>query len=486
MTKLFTQLSFSLFLLATVLALVGCNVGPNYESPEVVAPESFRFGTEEALGSTDIAWWSTFNDPVLDTLIEEALENNYDVRTAAARVQEFAARIGINSSQGFPQVTYGADAGRTQISQEIGAGKAGGERVSSFFNANLNVGWELDLWGRIQRATDAAKADTLAAEASRRGVVLTLVTAVAESYVALRALDEQLVIAKQKLATRQETVDLFELQLSKGVISQLELSQIESEFERTAATIPALEREIALLENSLSVLLGRAPGPIERGRGIFALDEPAVPAGLPSDLLLRRPDLQAAEQAMIAANERIGVAVANFYPNVSLTGVLGVSSDQLSNLASSSAGLYQLAAGLSGPIFTGDRLESELEVAEAIEEQTVNAYLQSVLMAFRESEDALVTRTTTQDEAAAQSRQVDALQAYADLAQQRYDNGLVNYIAVLDAERTLFDAQLERVRLEANLQSSIIGIYKAFGGGWVDLATETAVAAANEDNEAQE
>ena len=455
--------------------VTGCTVGPDYEGTDVTSPRDFRFQSDETIGSVDVAWWNLFEDEALDDLIEEALRNNYDIRIAAGRVKEFAARVGITRSAAFPQVDYNGTAQRDQASQEFpGRGGPNDDRITDFFNANLNVGWELDLWGRIRRATEAARADLLNAEETRRGVILTLVTAVATSYVALRSLDEQLIIAERTLESRAETLELFKLQLSKGVISQLEVAQVQTEYERTAARIPAIQRDIAKLENSLSVLLGRAPGPIDRGTSITELTLPPIPQGLPADLLRRRPDLRASEQSLIAANARVGQAMADFFPTVSLTGVFGAASDDLSNIAMDSAGLYNIAANVAGPIFTAGRLEGQLDAAEAIERQAFDQYVLSVLTAFREAEDSLVTRTTTQREIEAQTRQVQALLTYSGLARQKYDNGYVGYLEVLDAERDLFDAELDAIRLLASLHLSAIGIYKAFGGGWVIEAETTA------------
>jgi multidrug efflux system outer membrane protein len=453
-----------------LLALSGCRVGPGYERPELPRHESFRTPAGDSLDAADKAWWTGFSDGVLDDLIAEALRENPDIRIAASRVEEFAARIGITRSAAFPQIDSDGSGGRAQQSREIGVGAAGGPRIADFFEANLNVGWELDVFGRIRRATDAAVADTIAAEEVRRGVILTLVSSVATSYIGLRSLDEQLAIARRVLDTRRETVRLFELQFEKGVISRLELAQIRSELERTAATIPALERDIAVLENALSVLLGRPPGPVMRGADLADLTPPVVPAGLPSELLLRRPDLRAAEQNLIAANARVGAAVADFYPRFALTGSLGLASSDLSDLLSSPATTYTLAAGLTAPIFTAGLLENRLAVAEAVERQALDAYRGAVLTALREAEDALVTRATTADEAEAQARQVAQLARSADLAMRRYDNGFVGFLDVLDAERTLFDAKLQQARLRASLLVSAVGIYKAFGGGWVAIA----------------
>ena len=460
--------------LVGLLVVTGCEVGPGYERPGVPEVEAFRFDAGEALDTADTAWWRGFNDPVLEGLIDEALRNNLDVRVATGRVEEFAARVGVTRSSAFPQVGYDASAGRTQSSREVGIGAAGGPRVSEFFEANLNVGWELDLFGRVRHATDAAVADMLAAEEARRGVLLSLVSAVATSYVGLLSLDEQLELAQRKLATRRENVALFELQFSKGVISRLEVEQARSELERTAAIVPTIERDIAVLENAMSVLLGRPPGEVERSATMVALQTPAIPAGLPSDLLRRRPDLREAEQRLVAANERIGVAMAEFYPRFSLTAALGYASDELSNLFTGSAGTYTLAAGVTGPLFTAGLLENQLNAARAVERQAIDGYRAAVLTALRESEDALVTRAKTLEQAAAQARQVEALAKAADLAQQRYDNGFVGYLDVLDAERDLFDAELQRAQLRASALSSVIAIYKAFGGGWVSVAEQAA------------
>lgn len=450
---------------------MACTVGPDYQPPEVTSPESYRFALDEAVGDTDGKWWEGFNDPALTSLIEEALRANYDVRIAASRIEEFAARVGIVHSAGLPQIGYSAEAGQEQISREIGLGKTPGvDRVSDYYNANLNVGWELDLWGRVRRAEESARADLLAQVETRRGVVLTIVADVATSYVVLLSLDEQLDIARQSVETWEQTLELFELQLSGGVISKLELAQVQSQYQRTLATIPAIEREIALVENSLSVLLGRPPGPIERGSTISKLTPPPIPAGVPSDLLRQRPDLRASEQKLISANAAIGQAIAEFYPRISLTGVLGLASDDLSNFVTSSASLYQIAASIAGPIYTAGRLQGQRDAAEAATQAALDAYLLDILTALRESEDALVVHSTSRDELDAQSRQVEALETYSSLAKTRYDNGYVGYLEVLDAERDLFDARLQNVRLRGSEIASVIGVYKAFGGGWIGEA----------------
>ncbi|QDU71088.1 efflux transporter outer membrane subunit [Mucisphaera calidilacus] len=464
-------------LIAAALLLPACTVGPDYEKPETTPPETWRErDASETLGSTDLEWWAQFGDPALEALIDEALANNHDLTIATLRVEEFAARLGITRSEAFPQVGYGLEAGTQQLSRETSdaARTPGFDRNSDFFSGNVAVGWELDLWGRIRRSTEAARANLMAAEENRRGVILTLVTSVATAYVAIRSLDTQLVIAEQRLESRAENVELFERQRAEGMISALEVAQVRSEYERTAATIPAIERDIARLENALSILLGRPPGDIDRGPSVEKLALPPVPEGLPAQVLERRPDIRAAEQNLVAANAAIGVAESAYFPTISLTGVLGIASDDLSNIATGDAILYQLAAQAAGPIFTAGRIESQVDAAQAVQQQALFTYYNALLNALLESENALVTHSTTRDETNAQARQVDALRTYATLAQKRYDNGYVSYVEVLDAERDLFDAELQQVRLNAELYASLIDIYRAFGGGWVDLADEAA------------
>ncbi len=463
--------AFPLWGLAVLAAAggVSCTVGPEYTPPAAQIPAEFRFASEDAGIADELAWWGAFGDPVLDALIEEALRENRDIRVAAARVNEFAARIGVARAGQYPTVGYAGDGTRQQGAREFTSDR-GGERVSDLFNAGLNFSWEIDVFGRIRRAENAAIADLGASAEDRRGVVLSLIASVANAYISLRSLDAQLEVSRAKLQTREESVRIFELRAERGVISGLELAQVRSEYERTAASIPALERQIAIAENGLSVLLGRAPAPVTRGKAIVDLEMPQVPRVLPSDLLQRRPDLRGAERSMIAANERVGVAVASFYPSFSLSATLGLASSELADLFDDGSDTFAVSGSVLGPLFTGGRLESELGIAEARLSQAVEAYRQSILTALRETNDALVTRSTAREEAEAQQRQVDALRSYAELAEKRYDNGFVGYIEVLDAERDLFDAELERIRRVAARHAATIDVYKALGGPWVEEA----------------
>lgn len=461
--------------LALTLTLVGCTVGPDYVAPMVDSPGGWRIEFEEAQDLTNTVWWELFEDPVLDDLILTALRENKDIRIAAARVEEFAARVGIADSASLPQVFYGASGFRDRASRQTAVGvPAGVDRTSDFYDATINVGWELDIWGRIRRASEAARAELLAADEGRLTVLLTLVSSVATSYIQLRSLDKQLDIANRTLRTRAESVHLFKLQFQGGLISDLELAQVRSEYEDAAVRIPAIELAIALLENSISVLLGRNPGPIARGKSIDELVLPLVPSGVPSELLVRRPDLRGAEQALIAANARIGEARAAYFPRISLTGLFGYASDDLSNLAMGSASIWSIGGELVGPIFTGGALKSQVRASEAVQRQALVGYLQTIQTAFREVEDALISTQKAREQIVAQDRKVDALMDYARLARKRYDNGYVSYIEVLDAERRLFDAELARVLIQNDVYSSLVSIYKAMGGGWVFRAEEAA------------
>lgn len=451
--------------------LAGCSTGPDHVAPEVEVPVSWRIDEGALRADANARWWSAIEDPVLDALVDEALRANRDVRVATARVEQFAARVGLTRAEAFPQVDYGAGASRSQVSRETATGPPPGtDRQSDLFSATLNVGWELDVWGRIARATEAARADLLQSAEARRGVILTLTSAVAASYVELRSLDAQLEIARETLRSRADVLEVFGKQYEGGVVSSLEISQLQAEYEVAAVAIPVLERRIAQLENSLSVLLGRAPGTIERGRTVTELVVPRPPEGLPADLLVRRPDLLAAEQRLAAANARIGEARAAFLPRVALTGTLGLASEDLGRIANRSATLWDVGAALAGPIFTGGALEANVEIAEATRREALEAYAGAILTALREVEDALVARATSDEELAARTRQVEALREAARLARIRYDNGYVSYIEVLDADRRLFDAELAEVSVVALRLGSLIELYKATGGGWIDRA----------------
>ena len=450
-------------LLILLLGLYGCTVGPDYVKPEVDTPETWRYEVENAADIVNTRWWMQFNDPVLDRLIQIALENNKDVRIAAARVEEFTARVSIARSGLYPQLGYNAGARRFSNSED----SPGTPGINDSYLATINVGWELDVWGKIRRSTEAARAQLLAQEEARRTVILTLVSAVAQSYVELRSLDRQLEIALRTLATRAETLVLFQIKFEGGVVSDLEVAQIRSEYEEAAVRIPAIENQIALQENAISILLGRNPGVIVRGKDIDHLILPAVPSGIPSQLLARRPDIQLAEQNLIAANAQIGVARAQYFPSISLTGLFGYASTSLSDLFSSSTDIWDTGAALLGPIFTGGRISGQVRATEAVQRQALIIYMQTIQSAFREVDDALVTTRKTREELQARTRRVEALNRYSQLARLRYDEGQVSFIEVLDADRRLFDAELLRTQNQSSVYLSLVNMYKTMGGGWV-------------------
>jgi len=464
----------TLFVSLLVLPLFGCTVGPDYVRPEVDSPETWRIDYAAAAGVSNLRWWEQFQDPVLDELIDIALEENKDVRIAAARVLEFAARVDIFRSGFFPQLGYQGDASRNRVSRDVFGGVPSGDRNYNNYAAAANLGWELDVWGRIRRATEAARADLLAEEESRRAVILSLVSSVATSYVTLRQLDRQLEVSNETLESRAESLRLFEVKLKGGVVSELEVAQVRTEYEQAAAAIPPLERRIALTENALSVLLGRNPGAVRRGKDIDQLIQPPVPEGVPSSLLARRPDIRAAEQKLIAANARIGVARAQYFPTISLTGLFGYASEQLGDLLQNSANLWNIGGSALGPIFTGGGVSGRVRASEAVQRQALVAYLQTVQTAFREVDDALVSVQKSREQLVAEGRRVAALAEYARLAKLRYDEGYASYIEVLDAQRLLFDAELQYVAVQGEIYASLVSTYKAMGGGWIIEAQRSA------------
>ncbi|HEY5973211.1 MAG TPA: efflux transporter outer membrane subunit, partial [Geobacteraceae bacterium] len=346
------------------------------------------------------------------------------------------------------------------------------------FQANLNASWELDVWGRIRRSTEAARAELLASEEGRRAVMLSLVSSIAGSYINLRDLDKQLEIAHNTVKIREESLKIFTDRFEGGLISELELVQIKSQYEEALATIPQFEKAITQQENGLSVLLGRNPGPIKRGLTIDQLVLPEVPAGIPSDILTRRPDIRQAEENLIAANARIGVAKAAYFPVISLTGFFGFASTDLSDLFKSGSQVWQYSAPITAPIFTAGKIAGQVKAAEAVQQQTLVAYQQSIQVAFREVDDSLVDQNKTREQLKAQASQVDSLKKYYELARLRYDNGYTSYLEVLDAERSLFNVQLSYTQNQGVLFQALVNLYKAMGGGWVVNAEQLALAGA--------
>ncbi|GAU05478.1 RND transporter [Burkholderia stabilis] len=453
------------------MGLGGCLLGPDYVRPRVDAPASFRFASGEAADVANSAWWEQFQDPTLNALIATALAENRDVKVASARVDEFLGQFVSTRSALFPQVAAGFDASR-QRSSRSGAIPLPPTvpSVSNQFQATLSATWDLDLFGKVRRETEAARANLRASEEARRATILALVASVASSYITLRSLDRQLEIAKATTASRADSVKVFTARFNGGEVSQMELAQSQSEYETTLATIPQLETQIALQEDALSVLLGRNPGPIVRGRALAELETPAVPAGLPADLLERRPDLQQAEQNLIAQNALIGAARALYFPSISLTGLFGSVSAQFSNLFTGPARVWSFAGSATLPIFTGGNITGQVHQAEARQQEALYAYQKAIEVAFQQVEDALIGSQKSREQLATQARQIDALRTYERLARLRYEGGYTSYIEVLDAERTLFNAELSYTQTRSATLTSLVNLYMAMGGGWIVTA----------------
>ena len=456
-----------------LLVLTGCmTVGPDYKRPAIDTPAAWRFEEKEIRDLANTAWWQQFNDPVLNGLVGTALEQNKDLLIATARIEEFFGRYFSTRGDQFPSAGANADAFRQRLSEKGFSRFDGKDNPYNQYEAFLNAGWEIDFWGKFRRATEATRAELIGTEDGRRTVVLTLVSAVAAAYVDIRALDKQLEITQRTADSRKGTLELFKLRFQNGIISEVDLSQAESEYEDALARIPDIERAIGQTENALSVLLGRNPGPIPRGLPLDALVLPAVPAGVPSELLERRPDIRRAEQTLIAANARIGVAKSLYFPTISLTGAFGTVSTDLSSLFTASSRAWNFGVPVSVPLFTAGRIGGEVKAAEATEKQAVHSYQQAIQNAFREVDDALLDRSKSEQRLDALSRQLKALNNYARLARMRYDEGYTSYLEVLDAERSLFNVDLAYTTGQNVLFRSLINIYKSMGGGWVDQAEQ--------------
>lgn len=451
-----------------ILLIAGCAVGPDYKRPAIDTPSAWRLEEGEANNLANTLWWEQFDDQVLNDLVKTALKENYDVKVAAARVEEYVGQYWVARSGFFPQLGASGDAGRQRVT-ENGPASIGSsyQNPATVYQGSFTGSWEIDIWGRLRRTTEAARASLLSTEEGKRSVVLTLVSNVANGYVNLRDLDKQLEIAKRTAASRKESLRLFTLQFENGLISRLELSQVKSEYEQAESTIPTIRKQIAFQENALSVLLGHNPGPIPRGKTIDELVLPAVPAGIPSELLERRPDVRQAEQNLIAANARIGAARALYFPTISLTGAFGWSSTQLSSLFQGPSQVWNWAGTFTAPIFTGGSIMGQVMVSEAQQQQALSTYKKTIQTAFQDVNNSLEDQKQTREQLVVLARQVDALRDYARVARRRYDNGYTSYIEVLDAERSLFNAELSYAQAQGTLFQALVNLYKAMGGGWV-------------------
>ena len=460
-------------------ALTSCAVGPNYKRPVVDTPEQYRTPTdvapanipladttvepEVAASMADLPWWEIFEDPALLDLITTALEQNYDLKIAVARTEQASQQVTATRSAFFPQVSYDGSGRRTHYPiDQLPERKA---TFSSFLGL-LSVGWELDVWGKIRRANEAAKANFLASEEGQRGVLLSLVSQVSRLYFELLQLDAQLAIAEEAVAAFHKTLDLFTRKYEGGVSSKLPVTRAAAAEAQARGWVPDVRIQIEFVENQLSVLLGRPPGPIPRGKPLIEQRLPDIPPGLPSQLLERRPDIQQAEQAVVATNAEIGVAVGNFLPRVGLTALWGGSSGNLSDLATGSANVWSVAAEFSGPIFRAGMLWAEYKAHVALWEESKAVYERTALEAFADVSNSLTARSLLREQRLAFADQSYQLGESVRLSLLRYDQGLASYFEVLQAQQELYPALFNLAETRADELESVISLYKALGGGW--------------------
>ena len=457
-----------------VAASAGCTLGPDYKRPVVELPAAHRGAASSQRSAESLAnlkWFELFRDVQLTALVGTALKQNFEVRIAAERVLQARAAHGITRADQFPEVGVSAGVNAVRSSRN-GANRGIPEGVDtsvSYTEAGFSLGWEIDVWGRLRRLSEAARAEYLATEEARRGVVTTLVADVTQTYLSLRALDLELEIAKRTREVATDALRLTDVRRTGGVASALDVRQAEQLLYTATAQIADLERAIAQAENALSLLLGQAPGETPRGQSLEALrPPPSVPAGLPSDLIERRPDIRQAEHQLVAANARIGAARAEYFPRLSLTGLLGVQSRALSDLLTGSAGFASAGLGATAPIFNAGRTRANVQLTEAIQREAVVNYQRTIYTALRDVSDALIAYGKTSEQRREQERLVAALQESSRLSTERYRGGLESYLPVLDAQRNLFQGELELARLRERELVAIVQLYRALGGGWTE------------------
>jgi outer membrane protein, multidrug efflux system len=466
----------SFAIVAAYTLLSGCAVGANYKRPESPVPTSFRapapLPEPQAASLADLKWFEVFRDEALQELIRVALEQNYDLRDAMTRVEQARANLGITRSNQAPQLDASSSVNFTRISQGGSVPLPSGFSINqnrNYGQAGINLlSFEIDLWGRLRYATEAARANLLNAEENRKVVVSTLVSEVATNYFQLLELEYELEISQRTLETRLESLRLVRNRKAGGVATLLDLRQAEQLVSSAAESIPQIQQQMEQTENQISLLLGRPPETVIRGRRRFLEQElpPDVPSGLPSNLLQRRPDIRAAEQALVAANANIGVAKAAYFPQISLSGLLGGQSSQLASLFSAPNGNWTFAPQITQPIFAGGRIKSNVRLAEAQRNQAEVAYEKAIQTAFREVSDALIAQQRTHESRHEQEQLVSALEDRKRLAYVRYRGGVDTQLNALDADRDLFQAELALAQLRYNELVSVVQLYKALGGGW--------------------
>ena len=456
----------TLFPLLALVLIGGCAIGPNYKRPEVDTPANHRFAPTETTNSFgDLPWWEVFKDPALQDLIRTAVTNNYDLKQAVARVEQARQQVTVARAPLFPQIGYAGDIGRGKNAL-INTPVANGTTSSSAM-INANAFWEIDLWGRIRRLTEAARARYLATDEARRGVTITLVSDVATAYFTLLDLDQELQIQREATNAYAGSFRIFNDRRINGVASRLETDRAAAALANAAAVIPALELQIASTENQISVLLGRNPGPIPRGSLTNEPPFPAeVPAGLPSTLLQRRPDILASEQSLVAANANIGASMADFFPRIGLTTFFGKVSPELSAFSSGSANAWNVGATLAGPLFQGGQLRAQYRAAKASFDEAKAAYEQTVINAFQEVSSVLISRQKLAEALVYDAQAVTALASSVEVSTERYLNGKSSYFEVLQAQQELYPTQRAQAQAQANELIAVVQLYRALGGGW--------------------
>lgn len=458
----------------SALALAGCVTVPPMKQIKTDLPSAWpaESGSTpvESVASVAVDWWKAYNDPALDALIAEALQHNRDLQLAAARIEEVRANLGLTNANRYPEVALGGNVGRSKVTGK-GNMPTGTPLLNNNVKLNLQAAWEVDLWGRYRQASAAARADLLATEYARQAIQSSLTGTVAQSYFALAALDANIALTQDTLANRRKAVELQRLRHQGGVTSELVIRQAEAEQAMVEIGLAQLQQQLRQQELALAVLLGREPRQIveaklNRGAGLNDLTlPPAVPAGLPSDLLLRRPDLRQAEQELLGSQARIRETAAAIYPNLSLTAHLGSESKALSDLFSGPAGIWGLAAGLSQTLFNAGRTKAAITAADARQDQALIAYEQRLQVAFKEVLDALISHRQSRELGSAEIRRVEALKRAAELADVRFRNGVSNYLEVLDAQRNLFQAEQGGIEARRAQLSASADLFKALGGG---------------------
>jgi multidrug efflux system outer membrane protein len=453
-----------LFLFGTLLFVSGCMMGPNYQRPTLDNPVAFRYDSLRRDTVINLAWWDLFQDTVLHNLINEALENNLNLKTAAARVEEARAILGYTKADIYPFLDYTGNATRTNL---FPGTNVKGDATNNFFGA-LALSWEIDFWGKYRRANEAARGELLATEYGRRSVAISLISNVASAYFLLLDFSKRLEISQRTVESRKESVRIIQERFEKGYSPEIDLNQAQIQEAIAASAVPVFQSQLARTEHALSILLGRNPGPILRGTDLSEqVIPPDIPAGLPSDLLQRRPDILESEAMLAAQTARIGVAQALRWPSISLTGALGLSSSDLGSFISSESVAWGISAGIVGPLFYFGKNKRRVEIERKRTEQLLYQYQQNVITSFAEVENALVDIHAIKNEKEARIRQTVAAINAARLSNERYNGGVTSYLEVLDSERSMFEAELGASDVYQRQLNAYVNFYKVLGGGWI-------------------